>query len=73
MRLRIFPDIFGIPLTDIILRQLSAISADFSSRKRQFFWKEFPVCLFSSALFFLVQMIQSPTLQFTVKATNNCI
>ena len=34
MRLRIFPDIFGIPLTDIILRQLSATSEDFSSRKK---------------------------------------
>lgn len=35
MRLRIFPDIFGIPLTDSILKQHSAISADFSSRRRQ--------------------------------------
>lgn len=49
MRLRIFPDIFGIPLTDIILRQHSAISADFSSRRRQLFWKGFPMCLCSVA------------------------
>lgn len=55
MRLRGFPDIFGIPLTDNILRQLSATSADFFSRKRQLFWKGFPLYLFSVALFFLVQ------------------
>lgn len=67
MRLRVFPDIFGIPLADIILRQLSATSADVSTRKRQLFWKGFPVYLFSVALFFLVQSgLESPSLQFTV-------
>ena len=67
MRLRIFQDIFGIPLTNIILRQHSAISAEFSSRKRQLFWKGFPVCLFSVASFSLIENgLKSPALQFTV-------